>query len=87
MLGEPTQFQFVLLLFAAMTFVSVLFLPVSLEFRELEDVERRKSKKKAASGDYQLHLVPMENSDEVEVDLALIEKISNLLSILPNLEA
>lgn len=86
MLGDPTQLPFIALLFGVVIFILVMFLPASLELGKPKDAGPRRIEENIVPSKYQVQLASMEKSGGAEADLALIKKIANILSALPNLE-
>ena len=86
MLGDPTQLPFITILFAVVISILVTFLPAFLELRKPKDPEPRRVEEDVVSSKYQVELASLERSEETEADLAVIKKIANILSALPNLE-
>jgi hypothetical protein len=87
MLGDPTQLPFVTIFFGVVTFILVMFLPAFLELKKSRDSEPRRSEESFASRKYEVQLASIERSEEIETDMDLMKKMSNVLSALPNLEA
>jgi hypothetical protein len=86
MLGDPTQLSFITLFFGVVTFILVMFLPAFLELRKPKDAGPRRIERNVVSSKYQVQLASIEGTEENEADLALIKRIVNILSVLPNLE-
>jgi hypothetical protein len=86
MLGDPTQLPFITILFAVVIFILVTFLPAFLELRKSKDPGPRRVEEDVVLSKYQVELASLERSEETEADLAVIKKIANILSALPNLE-
>jgi len=86
MLGDPTQLSFITLFFGVVMFILVMFLPAFLELRKPKDAGPRRIEGNVVSSKYQVQLASIERTEENEADLALIKRIVNILSVLPNLE-
>jgi hypothetical protein len=67
-------------------FILVMFLPAFLELRKPKDAGPRRIEGNVVSSKYQVQLASIERTEETEADLALIKRIVNILSVLPNLE-
>ena len=86
MLGDTTQLSFITLFFGVVMFILVMFLPAFLELRKPRDAGPRRIEGNVVSSKYQVQLASIERPEENEADLALIKRIVNILSVLPNLE-
>ena len=86
MLGDFTQLPLITLFFGVVTFILVMFLPAFLELRKPKDAGPRRIEENVVSRKYQVQLASMERSEDMEADLAVIKKVANILSALPNLE-
>jgi hypothetical protein len=86
MLGDFTQLPFITLFFGVVTFILVMFLPAFLELRKPKDAGPRRIEENVVSRKYQVQLASIERSEDTEADLAVIKKVANILSALPNLE-
>lgn len=86
MLGDTTQLSFITLFFGVVMFILVMFLPALLELRKPRDAGPRRIEGNVVSSKYQVQLASIERPEENEADLALIKRIVNILSVLPNLE-
>jgi hypothetical protein len=87
MLVDPTQLPFVTIFFGVVTFILVMSLPAFLELKKSRDPKPRRSEESFASRKYEVQLTSIERSEEIETDMDLMKKMSNVLSALPNLEA
>jgi hypothetical protein len=85
MLVDPTQLSIVMLSTGTLTCILVASLPAFLELGEPGNPESRRTKCTLPSK-YGLRLASMEDSIETVTDLALMEKIADILSALPNME-
>jgi hypothetical protein len=86
MLGDQTQLSLITLFFGVVMFILVMFLPAFLELRKPKDAGPRRIEGNVVSSKYQVQLASIERTEETEADLALIKRIVNILSVLPNLE-
>jgi hypothetical protein len=86
MLENLSQTMFVALAFGVVMFVLFMFLPALLELRKPRDAGPRKIMEDT-SGDRKLKIASMEETEEIDVDQAIVKRLSNILSALPNLEA
>jgi hypothetical protein len=80
----PTTF--VALAFGVVIFILLMFLPALLELRKPRDAGPRKIMNDVATCESQMKIASMERAEEIEVDQALVKKMANVLSVLPNLE-
>jgi len=81
---SPTMFTAVAL--GVVMFVLFMFLPALLELIKPRDAGPRKIIEDT-SGDRKLKITSMEETEEIEVDQAIVKRVSSILSVLPNLEA
>ena len=86
MLENLPQTMFVALAFGVVIFVLFMFLPALLELRRPRDAGPRKIVEDVSAG-RKLEIASMEETEKIEVDQAIVKRISNILSTLPNLEA
>jgi hypothetical protein len=84
--GDFTQLSFITLFFGVVIFILVMFLPAFLELRKPKDAGPRRIEEKVVSSKYQVQLASIERSEDTKADLAVIKKVANILSVLPNLE-
>jgi hypothetical protein len=87
MLGDPTPLFFVTIFFGVVAFIFIMFLPAFLELKKPRDLEAKRTGESLVSDKREVQLASIERSEEIETDLALIERMSTVLSALPNLEA
>lgn len=87
MLGDPTPPFFVTIFFGVATFIFIMFLPAFLELKKPRDSEAKRTGESLVSDKREVQLASIEQSEEIETDLTLIERMSTVLSALPNLEA
>jgi hypothetical protein len=85
MLENVSPTMFVALAFGVVMFVLFMFLPALLELRRPRDAGPRKIVEDVSPG-RKLEIASMEETEKIEVDQAIVKKISNILSALPNLE-
>jgi hypothetical protein len=86
MLVDPTQLSLIMLFTGAVTFILVISLSAFFELGEPGNPEPRRTRKMLPTK-YGVRLASMEESIETVTDLTLMEKIADILSALPNLEA
>lgn len=84
--GDPTQLPFITILFGVVIFILVMFLPAFLELRRPKDSGPRRIEENVVPSKYPVELASLERSEEIKPDLAVIKKIANILSALPNME-
>ena len=87
MLGDPTPLFLVTIFFGVVTFIFIMFWPAFLGLKKPRDSEAKGSGVSLVSDKREVQLASIEQSEEIETDLALNERMSTVLSALPNLEA
>ena len=86
MLENLALTTFVALAFGVVIFILLMFLPALLELRKPRDAGPRKIMDDIIIGEWQMKIASIEKSEEIEIDQALVKKMANVLSVLPNLE-
>ena len=86
MLENLALTMFVALAFGVVIFILLMFLPALVELRKPRDAGPRKIMDDVIIGESQMKIASMEKSEEIEIDQALVKKMANVLSVLPNLE-
>ena len=86
MLVDLAQLPFVTLFCGVVIFILVMFLPAFLELRRPKDSGPRRIDENVLLSKYPVELAPLERGEETKPDLAVLNKIANILSVLPNLE-
>jgi hypothetical protein len=86
MLENLALTTFVALAFGVVIFILLMFLPALLELRKPRDAGPRKIMDDIIIGESQMKIASIEKSEEIEIDQALVKKMANVLSVLPNLE-
>jgi hypothetical protein len=86
MLENLALTTFVALAFGIVIFILLMFLPALLELRKPRDAGPRKIMDDIIIGESQMKIASIEKSEEIEIDQALVKKMANVLSVLPNLE-
>ena len=84
--GDFAQLPLITLFFGVVTFILVMFLPAFLELRKPKDAGPRRIEENVVWSKYHVQLASMERSEDTEAELAVIRKVANILSALPNLE-
>jgi len=86
MVADPTQLPFITLFFGVVIFILFVFLQAFLGLKNPRDGGPATIEKKVASNKCQVQLACMERSEETETDSAILKKIADILSTLPNIE-
>jgi len=86
MLENLALTTFVALAFGVVIFILLMFLPALVELRKPRDAGPRKIMDDVIIGESQMKIASIEKSEEIEIDQALVKKMANVLSVLPNLE-